>query len=277
MPQKKVPAPGESRFWGQADQRVGGVPPAAANTRVMNARSAELERRLRPVTIAAAIFTIPFLILEGQPTPSTWNTVGFVGDYAIWVVFLVEVIALLAVADSRRRWIVDHPLAVAIVVLTPPFLFAIPAFRALRVLGLVRLLQLGPLVRHLFTRRGLRNTALLTLVVLLAGAEAFHAVEGVPFGDAVYWAITMMTGVGSGGFAPHTTAGRVVASIVMIVGVGFVALLTGAIAQQFLATDVVVPEGEERDVYTRIRQIGEQLRELEEQARREAARRGMSE
>ena len=62
-----------------------------ANTRVMNARAAELERRLEPVTIAAAIFTIPFLILEGQPTPSTWNTVGFVGDgYAIWVIFRSE-------------------------------------------------------------------------------------------------------------------------------------------------------------------------------------------
>ena len=243
-----------------------------ANTRGMNARAAELERRLEPVTIAAAIFTIPFLILEGQPTPSTWNTVGFVGDYAIWVVFLVEAIAMLALADSRRKWIVDHPLEVAIVVLTPPFLFSIPALRALRVLILVRLVQLGPLIRHLFTRRGLRNTSLLTLLVLLAGAEAFHAVEGVPFGDAVYWAITTMTGVGFGGFAPHTTTGKIVASIVMVVGVGFVALLTGAIARQFLTTDVVALEEEERDVLTRIREINEQLRELEEQARREAGR-----
>jgi voltage-gated potassium channel len=251
---------------------VGGVSLAVANTRVMNARAAELERRLEPVTVTAAIFTIPFLILEGQPATSAWHTVGFVGDYAIWAVFLVEAIAMISVADSRLRWIADHPLEVAIVVLTPPFLFSIPALRALRLLILVRLVQLGPLVRHLFTRRGIRNTALLTLLVLLAGAEAFHAVENVPFGDAVYWAITMMTGVGFGGFAPHTAAGKVVASIVMVVGVGFVALLTGAIARQFLTTDVVELEEDERDLLTRIREISEQLRELEEQARREGSR-----
>ena len=238
----------------------------------MNARAAELERRLEPVTIAAAIFTIPFLILEGQPTPSTWSTVGFVGDYAIWVVFLVEAIAMFALADSRRKWIVDHPLEVAIVVLTPPFLSFDPG--ASRTsgpdLGSARAARAAD--QTLVTRRGVRNISLLTLLVLLAGAEAFHAVEGVPFGDAVYWAITTMTGVGFGGFAPHTTTGKIVASIVMVVGVGFVALLTGAIARQFLTTDVVALEDEERDVLARIREINEQLRELEDQARREAGR-----
>ena len=88
----------------------------------------------------------------------------------------------------------------------------------------------------------------------------------------MYWAITTMTGVGFGGFAPHTTTGKIVASIVMVVGVGFVALLTGAIARQFLTTDVVALEEEERDVLARIREINGQLRELEEQARREAGR-----
>ena len=58
----------------------------------------------------------------------------------------------------------------------------------------------------------------------------------------------------------------------MVVGVGFVALLTGAIARQFLTTDVVSLEEEERDVLTRIREINTQLRELEEQASREAGR-----
>ena len=60
----------------------------------------------------------------------------------------------------------------------------------------------------------------------------------------------------------------------MIVGVGFVAILTGAIAEQFLARGAVVAkeEEEERDLVSRIREISQQLRDLEEQAHREASR-----
>jgi voltage-gated potassium channel len=50
----------------------------------------------------------------------------------------------------------------------------------------------------------------------------------------VYWAVTTITTVGYGDITPHTTAGRIVAAIVMLVGIGFVALLTGAIAQAFI-------------------------------------------
>ena len=71
---------------------------------------------------------------------------------------------------------------------------------------------------------------------------------------------------------PHTTTGKIVASIVMVVGVGFVALLTGAIARQFLTTDVVAGRRKSATSSTRIREINGQLRELKEQARREAGR-----
>jgi voltage-gated potassium channel len=43
-----------------------------------------------------------------------------------------------------------------------------------------------------------------------------------------------VTTVAYGDIVPQTTAGRIVATVVMTTGVGFVALLTGSFAQRFL-------------------------------------------
>ena len=51
--------------------------------------------------------------------------------------------------------------------------------------------------------------------------------------DGVWWAVTTVTTVGWGDSYPTTTAGRIIAVIVMLVGIGFVAILTAAAAERF--------------------------------------------
>jgi hypothetical protein len=59
---------------------------------------------------------------------------------------------MLAVVEDRWKWVRTHPLDVAIVVLTPPFLpAALQATRVFRLLRLLRLLKAGVLARRLLT------------------------------------------------------------------------------------------------------------------------------
>lgn len=88
-----------------------------------------------------------------------------------------------------------------------------------------------------------------------------------------------MATVGYGDFAPKTVTGRVVAVALMVIGIGFFALLTGAIAQRFLAEEVSELAASEarfeqdekaarEQVLSEIRSIAKRLRELEEEVAR---------
>jgi hypothetical protein len=79
-----------------------------------------------------------------------------------------------------------------------------------------------------------------------------------------------MTTVGYGDIKPDTNMGRVIAIVVMLVGIGFIAVLTGAVAQRFLAAqveEVAALEagiGEtEADILSEVREIQARLRNLE--------------
>jgi hypothetical protein len=122
----------------------------------------------------------------------------------------------------------------------------------------------------------LRYVALLALLTVLGGGAAFAAVEKkTSTRDSVWWAVTTMTTVGYGDIAPKTVLGRVIGMVVMLVGIGFIAVLTGAVAQRFLASQVeeVVEREEEieaarADFLSEVREIQLRLRRLEVQLER---------
>jgi hypothetical protein len=83
---------------------------------------------------------IPVLIIDESDVSAVVATLGTVLNWATWLAFVVEVIVMLAVSPSRGAWLRTHPLEVAVVVLTPPFLpAALGSLRLLRLLWLVRI------------------------------------------------------------------------------------------------------------------------------------------
>jgi voltage-gated potassium channel len=152
-------------------------------------------------------------------------------------------------------------MAVGVTALTPPFLTLFAPVRMLRLLRVLRLVRLAPLMHRVFSLEGLRYVAVLAAVTILAGGAAFASVEQhETTGDGLYWAITTMTTVGYGDLSPTTTGGKMLAAVVMIVGIGFVAVLTGAVEQRFLAPQI---ERETTEVEEELDATGEaMLREL---------------
>lgn len=230
----------------------------------MDERSERIAKRFERPLLVAAVLTIPVTILQLLPPKDPWRTIADVLNWAIWLTFLAEAATMLAIVPSKRQWLRHHPLEVAIVVLTPPFLTtAVQSIRALRLLRVLRLLRLAPLVRLLFTAEGLRYAALLAGLTALAGGAAFASVENIKVGDGIYWAVTTMTTVGYGDITPKTPEGKVIAVVVMLVGIGFATLVIGAVADRFMRPPVRELEATEEDLLQQVRDISARLQQLE--------------
>jgi voltage-gated potassium channel len=220
--------------------------------------------------IAAALTAIPVIVVQESGIGGVWGTIADVLDWAIWGVFAANLVVMLVVVPNRRRWLLDNPLDVLIVVLTPPFLPAtMKIARVLPVLRLVWLLMLAHRLRGLFSLEGLRYAALIVFTVVVGGGVVFVAVEPdqqLSTWDGLWWAAETVTTVAYGDIYPTTALGRVVATVVMTTGIGFVALLTGALAQRFLhsANARVTPEPSpgEAEVLRRLAEMSLQVAEL---------------
>ncbi len=191
--------------------------------------------------LVAALLVIPAIAIEQSSAGEPWDTVAAVLNWGTWLAFVAEAVLMLRAVDDRWQWVRDHPLEVAIVIVTPPFLPAsLQAARVFRLVRLLRLLRAGILARRLLTTEGVRDAAVLTLMTVLGGGAAYAAVEtpqeGVALSawDGVWWAISTVTTVGYGDSYPRTDAGRVIAVVVMLAGIGFIAIITAAAAERFI-------------------------------------------
>jgi hypothetical protein len=92
-----------------------------------------VERGFAMATIVAAIVVVPVVGLENAELGAAWPTVLAAGNWMTWAVFAAEAVAMLAVVPKRGVWLREHPLEVAIVLLTFPAVSAVlPAIRVLR-------------------------------------------------------------------------------------------------------------------------------------------------
>ena len=199
--------------------------------------------------MVAAVLTLPAVIIPESEPNSTVATIAQGLNWGTWLPFLIEVVVMLAVVPDRKRWLREHPIELVIVFLTPPVLPpGLQSLRVIRLLRLLRLLRLAQLTRRLFSLQGLRYSALLAVLTVVAGGAAFVAFENsghhhYTTWDGIYWAITTMTTLGSSIY-PTTTGSQILSVVILLVGISFVALLTGAIAQRFLGPELAEVEAE---------------------------------
>ncbi len=88
-------------------------------------------------------------------------------------------------------------------------------------------------VRNLILRPNrYRELALigLALAIVVIGAALFSLTEHISFGFGLYWAITTATTVGYGDVTPHNTAGRVIATGVMLTTIPIIAAVFALVA-----------------------------------------------
>ena len=178
---------------------------------------------------ASAIIAVWLLTLPSTPAVER-------ASQAIWVVFVADYAWRLARARDRRRFVREH--VIELVAILPW-----DWFRIARVLRLVRLLRAGIWfwratreLRAIARQNGLGYVLVTASALVVLGGLVLRLVEpGIQsYGEALWWAIVTVTTVGYGDIAPRTPAGRVVAVVLMLVGIGVIGMLTSSLASYFL-------------------------------------------
>jgi voltage-gated potassium channel len=134
--------------------------------------------------------------------------------------------------------------------------------RLLPIVRLVWLMVVANRLRNVFSLQGLRYAALIVFTIVVGGGAVFVAVErsqDLSIWDGLWWAAETVTTVAYGDIYPTTALGRIVATVVMTAGIGFVALLTGALAQRFLYGE---DEGATSKSSTQVAEMSKKLEDL---------------
>jgi voltage-gated potassium channel len=236
----------------------------------MNELSTSVQRTLEIPLMVAAALTVPMVAITESHPGGALEAIADILNWVTWLAFAFELVVMLAVVPDRRAWLRRNPIDLIIVVFTPPVLP--PGLQGLRVLRLLRLLPLLRLTRFsrdIFTVRGLHLAAVFALLTVVGGGALFDALESgqehLSTWDGIYWALTTMTTLGSD-IQPTDTGGQIVATVLVLVGLGFIALVTGAFAQRFFGPELSEVERELEDEVSSAEEVAQrELRSIREQ------------
>ncbi|MGO9490168.1 MAG: potassium channel family protein [Solirubrobacteraceae bacterium] len=128
---------------------------------------------------------------------------------------------------------------------------------------LLNLLQRKPLT----ARRAARIIASITISITIISGVLMHFTDAKTYpniGDGLWWAIQTVTTVGYGDLVPTSTAGRLLAALVMVLGIGFLTVITAAITSSFVESARCRLQGTQTDTLSaKLDQIGARLDVIE--------------
>ena len=173
-------------------------------------------------------------------------------EWLFTLLFTVEYVARLLCVDKPLRYARSFFGIVDLAAIVPTYVAMVfPEAQLLidvRILRLVRIFRIFKLTRYLSevrllgmamansTRKILVFLSIVVMVVLIVGT-LMYVVEGPAHGftsipKSIYWALSTITTVGYGDIVPQTELGRALASLVMLIGWGILAVPTGIVTAE---------------------------------------------
>jgi voltage-gated potassium channel Kch len=220
----------------------------------MTARASDQDlSNLDIFVLALSVLSIVNLVLAIAPFSAAVHNVVLIVDGVLCLIFLADFFLRLTRAPQKRTYLIDERGWLDLLGSLP--------FPGLRLARLFRMARVSSILRRYGPRRiwemiavdragsALLGTLFLTIIVLEFGSIFVLAVEAradnaniLTASDALWWSYVTVTTVGYGDRFPVTTAGRLVGVAMLTIGVGLFGVLTGFLANAFLAPKQTAPD-----------------------------------
>jgi voltage-gated potassium channel len=165
-------------------------------------------------------------------------SIALVGTlFALWVIVLAEYLMRLVITPDRRGYLRRRWVEPATVMLPPLQGWHLIGIEKMSLLVREGQLRLALILRH----HSLFRVLIAAAGTLVIGAWLVLLFEGNVRGSnihsypsALWWAIVTVTTVGYGDRYPISAGGRIVAAVLMLVGIGLIGVLTATVASVFV-------------------------------------------
>jgi len=207
------------------------------------------------VLLVVIVYSVVIVMLESIPRfDSKYHDFLNISEWLVTILFTIEYILRIICIKHPKKYIFSFFGVIDFLSTIPKYLSFfiggsqyITAFRALRLLRVFRILKLvrfigesNNLLRALKASRTkifvfvffvlIVSVLLGTIMYLVEGPE--HGFNSIP--HSVYWTIVTLTTVGYGDISPETGLGQIIATIIMIVGYGIIAVPTGIVSAEYV-------------------------------------------
>ncbi|MFM1879553.1 MAG: hypothetical protein RLZZ241_2419 [Bacteroidota bacterium] len=206
------------------------------------------------ILLAVIILSVLLVMLESvQEVDAKYHRLLWNLEWGITFLFTIEYIARILCIRKPIHYILSFygiidllatvPMYLSFLVAGSQVLLAVRALRLLRVFRILKLVQFIGEATQLKTALKASRTKIavfiyvvIILSVLLGTLMYLIESEAAGFTSiprSIYWTIVTLTTVGYGDIAPQTTLGQLIATVIMILGYGIIAVPTGIVTAEF--------------------------------------------
>ncbi|MCF2874236.1 MULTISPECIES: ion transporter [unclassified Tenacibaculum] len=207
------------------------------------------------VLLIAIIASIVLVMLESvNSINEKYGVILNLSEWLITILFSVEYIVRIVSINRPQKYIFSFYGIIDLLSTLPKYLaifftgtHSLVALRALRLLRVFRILKLARFIGESnnfmkalkASRAKIAVFLFFVLILCIILGTVMYLIEGGDNGftsipRSVYWAIVTLTTVGYGDIAPHTPFGQLIASIIMILGYGIIAVPTGIVSSEMV-------------------------------------------
>ena len=179
------------------------------------------------------LFAFSYPAFTESISDSTNQILGII-QWVCWVAFAIDLMFGLVTSENKFLYMKRHPLEIASVLL--PFLRPLRLMRVISFGGLA-LQKIAVGRQFAITVKVAITTVFVAYIAAVQITITERAVEGSNiknFADGFWWAITTVTTVGYGDRYPTTTEGRLLAVMLMFMGISLVGVITASVAAWFV-------------------------------------------
>ncbi|GAA4768353.1 MULTISPECIES: ion transporter [Flavobacterium] len=206
------------------------------------------------ILLGVILLSVLLVMLESvEQLDAKYHSFIIISEWIITIFFTIEYFLRIISNKKPLNYIFSFYGIVDFISILPMYLsFIIPGSRMLSVIRALRLLRLFGILNlvHFTGQESQLKLAIkasrtkiivfvyfVLIVSILLGA-IMYVVEGKESGFtsipvSIYWCIVTLTTVGYGDIAPVTTLGQIIASCIMIMGYGIIAVPTGIVTAEF--------------------------------------------